>query len=129
MTKQRGNIDGFMTVLLFIMGLVIIFLFLFGWPQYKVWQQGMVGEANLAKADQTRKILISQARAEREAAVEQAEAIKIVGQAAKDFPEYRQQQFMNAYAEALQSDKIEKIVYVATEAGIPITESGRVRNE
>ena len=45
--------------------------------------------------------------------------------AAKDFPEYRMQEFLGAFGEALQSDNIDKIIFVPTEANIPVTEAGR----
>lgn len=96
-----------------------------GLPQYKVWQQGLSGKANLAKAEQERRILIEQAKAEEESASIRARAIKIVGQAAKDFPEYRVQEFMGAFAEALQSGEIDQIIYVPTEANIPLMEAGK----
>ncbi len=34
---------------------------------------------------------------------------------------------MGAFAEALQSEKIDQIIYVPTEANIPITEAGHGR--
>jgi len=90
-----------------------------------VWQQGLAGEAALKKAEQTRKIQIEQARGEKEAATLRAEAIAIVGKAAHDYPEYRQQEFIGAFAEALHSGKISQIIYVPTESNIPIIEAGR----
>lgn len=104
---------------LFVIGLMI------GLPQYSVWQQGLSGEAMLARAEQTRRVAVLQATAERDAAVFRAEAIEIVGQAAKDYPEYRYQEFLGAFGEALQNDNIDKIVFIPTEANIPITEAGR----
>ena len=103
-----------------------IILCMFGCPKYNVWQQGLAGQANLAKAEQTRKIQIEQAKAEKESAQIRADAIAIVGKAAKDYPEYRKQEFLGAFAEALISDKIDQIIYVPTEANIPIMEAGRV---
>lgn len=105
----------------------LILLLMFGLPIYGVWQQGLSGKAQLERAEQTRKILIEQAKAEKESAQVRAEAIAIVGKAAKDFPEYRLQEFLGAFAEALQSDKIEKIIYVPTEANIPIMEASRLK--
>ena len=64
--------------------------------------------------------LISQADAELESAQKRAAAIKIMGQTAKDFPEYRQQEFIGAFAHAIQDGKIEKMWFVPTEANIPI---------
>lgn len=102
-----------------------IFTFLFAGPYYSVWQQGMTGKARLQRAEQEKRILIETARAEVEAAALQKEAIELVGQAARSFPEYRQQQFILAFAEALQEGNIHQIVYVPTEASIPITEAGK----
>jgi hypothetical protein len=99
---------------------------------YKVWVAGytvekerLVGEAEFVRAEQNRRILVEQARAEMDASKLRAEAIQIVGQAAKDFPEYRYQEFLGAFGEALQSDAVSKIIFVPTEANIPITEAGR----
>jgi regulator of protease activity HflC (stomatin/prohibitin superfamily) len=70
-------------------------------------------------------VLVTQAQAEKDAAVLRAEAIQIVGQAAKDFPEYRQQEFIGSFADALREGKIQQIIYVPTEANIPIIEAGK----
>lgn len=115
--------------LLILCVLVSLFIGLFYvWPQYRVWQRGLAGEASLRQAEQERKILVEQARAEMDAAELRAEAIAIVGKAAKEYPEYRKQEFMGAFAEALQSKSINKIIFVPTEANIPITEAGRTAN-
>ena len=94
-------------------------------PRYGVWQQNLSGKASLARATQERQIQVEQAKAERESAEIRAEAIAIVGQAAKDFPEYRNQEFIGAFAEALQGGSISQIIYVPTEANIPILEAGK----
>jgi regulator of protease activity HflC (stomatin/prohibitin superfamily) len=96
-----------------------------GCPQYEVYTKRLNGEALLAHAHAARQVLVQQAQAEKDAAALRAEAIKIVGQAAKDFPEYRHQEFIGAFAEALHSGRISQIIYVPTEANIPITEAGR----
>ena len=105
---------------------LIASLFFVG-PMWSVWQQGKSGEAALKRAEQEKQIMIEQAKAEVESAKLRAEAIKIVGKAAQEFPEYRLQEFMAAFADALQNDSISKIVFVPTEANIPITEAGRTR--
>lgn len=102
---------------------VFIAVAMVGCPQYNVYSSRLDGEAALAKANSTKQVLVTQAQAEKEAAQAQADAIRTVGQAAKDFPEYRQQQFIQAFGEAMNSDKIEKIIYVPTEANIPIVEA------
>ena len=97
---------------------------MWGCPQYNVYEQRLNGEAILSKAESTRRALVVQAQAEKDAAVLRADAIKIVGQAAKDFPEYRQQEFIGAFASALENGKVNQIIYVPTEANIPIIEAG-----
>lgn len=118
----------------------IVGLIMFGSVGYKLWRVTYVGKALeieklyegkaiLAKAEHSRKARVEGARAEKEAAQLTADAIAIVGQAAKDFPEYRQQEFYLALGEALKDGKIEQIIYLPTEAGMPITEAGtRGRN-
>lgn len=105
--------------------LMVIALLMFIMPQYGVWQQGLKGEAELARAEQSRQILIEQAKAERESAKYRAEAIAIVGKAAKDYPEYRYQEFLGAFGEAFREGSIHQVVYVPTEGMVPITEAGK----
>ncbi|OTG76095.1 hypothetical protein B9T26_03090 [Acinetobacter sp. ANC 4169] len=105
--------------------LLLVLLLLFGWPHYKVWKQGMDGQAALAEAEQSKMIQVQVAKAELESAKLRAEAIKLVGQAAKDYPEYRKQEFIGAFGEALRDGRIQQIIYVPTEANIPIVEAGK----
>ncbi|EFK58609.1 hypothetical protein [Sphingobacterium spiritivorum] len=115
-------------VLLAVVAIVVIVGLMFGLPKYSVWQQEMAGKARLAEATQSRQILIEQARAEKEAAVLQAEAIKIMGEAAQKYPEYRKQEFIGAFGEALKAGTISQIIYVPTEANIPLLEAGKRSN-
>lgn len=103
--------------------LVVVAAFMFIGPVYGVWQQRLSGEAKLARAQQERQILVTQAQAEKDAARLRADAIAIVGQAAKDFPQYREQEFMASFGEALREGHVNQIVYVPTEANIPILEA------
>jgi len=104
---------------------VLCIVCMFALPIYNVWAAGMQGKASLMQAEQERKIQIEQAKAELESAKLRAEAISIVGKASKEFPEYRTQEFIGAFAEAIKSDKVEQIIYVPTEANIPIVEARR----
>ncbi len=105
---------------------VLTTLSMWGCPRYKVYSSKLDGEAALAQATSVREIQVKQALGEKEAAVHRAEAIKIVGQATKDYPEYRQQEFIGAFAEAVKEGKISQIIYVPTEGNIPITEAHRM---
>lgn len=97
-----------------------------GCPTYNVYTARMDGEATQARANGAKQALVAQAQAEKEAAQLRADAIKIVGQAAKEYPEYRQQEFVGAFANALENGKISQIIYVPTEANVPIIEPGRI---
>lgn len=98
---------------------------MWGCPTYGVYSARMDGEAKRAHAEQERQVLVLQAAAELEAAEKRAKAIEIVGKMAKEYPEYRQQEFIGAFAEALKEGKIAQIIYVPTEANIPILEVNR----
>lgn len=98
------------------------------WPPYREWSKRYDGKAKLAEAEYSRQVLVQQAKAELEAAEMQAEAIRVVGEAAKKFPEYRTQMFIQSFGEAMKSDKIEQIIYVPTEANIPVMEANRFKH-
>ena len=121
-TKGSVLALGFVGVLIF--GCIAFLMWLF--PTYGVWRAGLVGKGSLMRAEQEKQIQIEQAKAELESAKLRAEAIQIVGKAAKDFPEYRTQEFLGAFGDALKEGTVDQIIYVPTEAGIPILESGRV---
>lgn len=100
-------------------------------PTYRVWQQTKVGEAELARAEQNRQIAIQEARAKEESAkslanaeIIRAEGIaqanKIIGDSLKNNDAY----IRYLWVEALRETQ-NKVIYIPTEAGIPITEATR----
>ena len=107
--------------------LLVIFVYgiLVGHKYYAVWSAEMTGKARLMEASQSKQIMIESAKAEVEASKLRAEAIEIIGKKAKEYPEYRMQEFIGAFGEALNNNKINTIIYVPTEANIPILEAGR----
>lgn len=123
MKREKGE-AAIVALIAVVIVLVIIGLF-FGLPLWNVWSEKLSGEAALAKANQTRQIIVTQAKAEEEAAEHRAKAVAIMGEMAKKYPEYRQQEFIGAFADALHNGKIHQIIYVPTEAGIPILEAGK----
>lgn len=108
------------------LSLILIVGIMVGWPQYRVWQQGLAGEAALKRANQERQIRIAQAKAEEDAAIHTAKAIEVLGKMVQQYPEYREQEFIQAFADAMTNGDIEKIIYVPTEANIPIIEATRL---
>jgi hypothetical protein len=123
MFKQKGEVDSIVLAIVFIIALIIPLLF-FGLPVWHVWKSEKSGQALFAQSESGRRVLVSQAEAERDAAKLRAEAIAIVGKAAKEFPEYRQQEFIGAFSDAMKECH-PTIIYVPTEAGIPIVDAGR----
>lgn len=92
-------------------------------PQYRVYSARADGEAMLQRSESTKRILVEQAQAELDASRLRKEAIEIMGAAAQQYPEYRLQEFMGAFADAMQNGSVQKIIYVPTEANIPIIEA------
>lgn len=93
----------------------------FGYPQYKVWEQSKAGEAALAKATQDRQIKVQEAEAEQEAASKQAEANRILGESIRQYPESMEQKWVEAIEKTSN-----QVIYLPTEASVPITESARM---
>lgn len=103
-----------------------------GLPQYRVWEQNKAGEAELARAEQNRKITVEEAKAKEEAAksLAAAEVIRAQGVAQANRIIGDSLQNNDAYihylwVEALRESSNE-VIYIPTEAGIPITESARL---
>lgn len=120
-------------ILIFTFCQVIAMAILFALPNYLVWQQQKAGEAELAKAEQNRQIAIQEAKAKEESAkylantdIVRAEGIskanKIIGDSLKNNDAY----IHYLWIEALKESKNE-VIYIPTEAGIPITESMRFK--
>lgn len=105
---------------------------MFGWPQYKVWQQNKEGEAELAKAEQNRQIKVQEAKAEEEAAksLAQAEVTRAEGKSKANEILVKSLGGPQNYMQFLWVDAMKngqnQTIYVPTEANLPITEAGRM---
>lgn len=113
--------------------LLVILLWMFGYPRYRVWQQGLEGEAELKRAEQNRKIAVQEAEAKKEAAksLADAEIIRAEGVAKANAIIGNSLKGNEDYLRYLWIDNLEKnqnaVIYVPTEAGLPILESGRLK--
>lgn len=102
-----------------------------GCPHYNVWSSEMGGKAEFVKAEQNRRIAVTEAQAKLDAAkltnqaeIERAkglaEANKLIGDSLKG---------NEAYLRYLWIDSIKSnnanVIYVPTEAGLPILEAGK----
>jgi len=111
---------------------------MYGCPQYHVWSQGLVGQAELRRAEQNRQIKIQEAtayeesakhlaRAEVERAKGVAEANKIIGEGLKGNEEYLRYLWIMSLEHVAASSNGSTVVYVPTEANLPILEAGRFK--
>lgn len=113
-------------------GLVVILGLLIGWPQYRVYQQRLAGEARLAEAQSSRQVAILEARAKKESAISLAEAEVIRAEGAAKANKILQDSLggPEGYLRYLQIQALEdtkaQLIYVPTEAGLPVTESRRL---
>jgi regulator of protease activity HflC (stomatin/prohibitin superfamily) len=113
-------------------GLVLLLGMLIGWPQYRVYQQRLAGEAALAEAQSSRQVAILEARAKKESAISLAEAEVIRAEGAAKANRILQDSLggPEGYLRYLQIQALEdtkaQLIYVPTEAGLPVTESRRL---
>jgi regulator of protease activity HflC (stomatin/prohibitin superfamily) len=113
-------------------GIVALALLLLGWPQYRVYQQRLAGEARLAEAQSSRQVAILEARAKKESAIALAEAEVIRAEGAAKANKILQDSLggPEGYLRYLQIQALEEskasLIYVPTEAGLPVTEAKRL---
>jgi regulator of protease activity HflC (stomatin/prohibitin superfamily) len=116
--------------------LFIFFVFggMWGCPQYRVYQQRLEGEAELARAQQNRQIKMQEASAKKQAAMDLAiadttrawgiaKSNEIIGESLTD--EYTRWLFVDQLDEVGENTQI---IYVPTEANIPVLEANRLKN-
>jgi len=126
-------------VLLVMLGVGVVLFLVFGligggcWavPKYFVYQKELAGKASLKEAEWNRQILVKEGEAKKDAAesLAQAEIIrargvaeanKIIGESLKGNEGY----LRYLWIQGLQ-DGSSEIIYIPTEAGIPILEAGK----
>ena len=122
--KKMGIIAVVVIILVFVGTLV-------GQPLYNVWVKGLSGRAQLNEAEWNRQIIIKEAEAKKQAAksladaeVERAkgvaEANRIIGQSLKNNESYLRYLWIQGL-----NDGNNQVIYVPTEASMPILEAGR----
>ncbi|HAZ93864.1 MAG: membrane protease subunit [Chitinophagaceae bacterium] len=122
-----------LSTILKLVGIVILLvaIWMFTYPKYRVWQQGLEGEAELKRAEQNRKIAVQEAEAKKEAAksLADAEIIRAQGVAKANEIIGGSLKGNEEYLRYLWIDNLEKgnnsVIYVPTEAGLPILEANR----
>ena len=111
--------------------ILLVAVVIYGYPQYKVWQQRLAGQAELARAEQNRKIAIQEAEAKKESAraLAEAEIIRaegvakansIIGESLRGNESYLRYLWIQTL-----NDNPQNVIYVPTEAVLPILEAGK----
>jgi regulator of protease activity HflC (stomatin/prohibitin superfamily) len=114
---------------------ILLVLLLIGWPQYRVYSQRLAGEAALAEAQSSRQVAILEARAKKESAISLAEAEVIRAKGAAQANAILQNSLggPEGYLRYLQIQALENskssLIYVPTEAGLPVTEARRLEGD
>lgn len=127
---QRQEIGSAIQIIAFA-ALGVAGLAMWGCPQYNVYHQHMEGKAELARAEYNRMIVVQEAEAKRQAAKNLAEAEvdrakgvaranEIIGDSLKGNEDYLRYLWIDGI-----QHKEHSIIYVPTEAGLPILEAGR----
>ena len=109
--------------------LFFIVLLMFGLPRYNVWQQEMAGKAEMAKAEQNRRILVEEAKAKLEAeklnaqaeierAKGMAEAMRVENGTLSET--YNQYLFIRTLEKLADKGDLPQIIYVPTNGMVPV---------
>lgn len=120
--------------------IVVVFGVIIAWilvsmavmPIYKVWKAEKAGEAEYAQAEQNRRIKILEAQALKDSAVLRAEAEvekakglaqanQIVAEGLEGHDEYLRYLWITN----LEAGEGKEVIYIPTEAGLPILEAGK----
>ncbi|MBM6500980.1 MAG: hypothetical protein O9282_11360 [Flavobacterium sp.] len=108
---------------------IIVVTLMFGLPVYNVWQQEMAGKAEMAKAEQNRRILVEEAKAKLEAeklnaqaeierAKGMAEAMKVENGTLSET--YNQYLFIRTLEKLADKGDLPQIIYLPSNGMIPV---------
>jgi len=126
------NKDARVGTLIILLTSVAIAISMFVFPIWGVWKEGQRGKAELRRAEHNKQIKIEEARSDYEAAkfkadaeIERAkgvaEANQIIGESLKDNEAYLRYLWVEGLKEGNG-----QVIYVPTEAGLPILEATRL---
>jgi len=132
--NKKGQGETSTAILLTIAAIFIVVGFVIGIQMMKPWWATLNGRAELAQAEQNRQIAVLEAQAKMESSVKLAqaeierakgvaEANRIIGDSLKGNEDYLRYLYINGITEGEHN---REIIYLPTEAGIPILEAGRL---
>ncbi len=129
--KAQGEVFWSLFLAVFALGLIVLFFLVA--PIYNVWASEQYGRAELAKAEFSKQVAVQEAKAKFEsstllanAEIERAKGVaqanKIIGDSLKGNEDYLRYLYINGITE---NPSNREIIYIPTEAGIPILEAGK----
>lgn len=105
-------------------------------PFYNVWSETYRGRAELARAESNRQIAVLEAQAKMDSAkmlaaaeVERAKGVAEANQIIGDSLKGNEQYLRYLWIDSLHHSEGKDIIYVPTEAGLPILEAGRLKDK
>lgn len=115
----------------------MILALMFGLPRYNVWQQEMAGKAEMAKAEQNRRILVEEAKAKLEAeklnaqaeierAKGMAEAMKLENGTLTET--YNQYLFIRTLEKIADKGDLPQIIYIPSNGMVPVMDVSKKNN-
>lgn len=134
--NERGEAAEILIAIALLAGLlVLVGLGMWILPTYHVWRKAQDGRAKLAESEFSRQVAVAEAKAKKdsstllaEAEVERAkgvaEANKIIGSSLKENEDYLRWLWIEGMKENGANGHV---IYIPTEAGLPILEAGRLR--
>ncbi len=116
--------------------LLFVALLMFGLPRYNVWQQEMAGKAEMAKAEQNRRILVEEAKAKLEAeklnaqaeierAKGMAEAMRVENGTLSET--YNQYLFIRTLEKLADKGDLPQIIYVPSNGLLPVMDVNKTK--
>jgi len=134
--NNRGEVNMIPWVIVALIStLILVGGGMYGCPKYDVYQSGLAGQAELARAEQNRQIKVNEAKALKDSAQFKADAEvirahgvakanKIIGDSLKGNEAYLRYLYIDMLNETGGDGR--ETIYIATEAGMPILEANRM---
>lgn len=110
---------------------LVVAVWMWGYPKYRIYKQDLRGQAELREAEWTKRVKVEEARAEKDSALLKAEAEverakgvaqanEIIGESLEANEEYLRYLWIQGL-----HDGNGEVIYVPTEANLPILEANR----
>lgn len=116
-----------------VIAVIVLFIgIIWGWQTFRVYSAGQAGKAELAQAEYNRQIIVRQAQAkldasqlEAEAAVAHAKGVKESNDIISNSLGGPEGYLRFLYIQMLQDSDNKQVIYIPTEAGLPVLEAGK----